>query len=103
VGFGRLPVHAMIRAYSGAYRMLGLQTRTYPYMEEVNEGIVRQFQRLGGKTGRVLDVGCGRGQLGEAIRALGWEVTGVEQSDAACETARGRLDDLGQADLKYCE
>jgi len=79
--------------------MLGLKTRTYPYMEEVNEGIVRQFQRLRGKTGRVLDVGCGRGQLGDAIKQLGWEVWGVEQSDEACDTARGRLDGLVQADL----
>lgn len=79
--------------------MLGLKTRTYPYMEEVNEGIVRQFERLPGKTGRVLDVGCGRGQLGEAIRKLGWEVWGVEQSDEACDTARGRLDNLVQTDL----
>jgi SAM-dependent methyltransferase len=68
-------------------------------MEEVNEGILRQFPALGLPAGRVLDVGCGRGQLGEAIRALGWEVWGVENSEEACRTARGRIDRLIEADL----
>jgi SAM-dependent methyltransferase len=40
--------------------------------------------------GRALDVGCGRGDLGAALIARGWEVTGVEPSADACEYARGR-------------
>jgi 2-polyprenyl-3-methyl-5-hydroxy-6-metoxy-1,4-benzoquinol methylase len=79
--------------------MIHLNRRSYPYLEEVNEGIVREFRRLLPFTGRVLDVGCGRGQLGEAIRNLGWEVWGVEQSAEACATARGRLNRLVEADL----
>jgi 2-polyprenyl-3-methyl-5-hydroxy-6-metoxy-1,4-benzoquinol methylase len=67
-------------------------------MEEINEGILREFRRLPG-SGRVLDVGCGRAALGGAIRELGWEVWGIEQSGEACATAAKRLDRLVEADL----
>jgi 2-polyprenyl-3-methyl-5-hydroxy-6-metoxy-1,4-benzoquinol methylase len=98
-GFNRFGHELYLREFT----MLGLRTRTYPYMEEVNEGIVRQFQQLSTKPGRVLDVGCGRGQLGEAIRKFGWEVCGIEQSTEACDAARSRLDRLIQADLNQFE
>jgi SAM-dependent methyltransferase len=78
--------------------MIGLKKPSYPYMEEVNEGILRQFQRLPA-TGRVLDVGCGRAALGEAIRGLGWEVWGIERAGEACATARERIDRLIDASL----
>jgi 2-polyprenyl-3-methyl-5-hydroxy-6-metoxy-1,4-benzoquinol methylase len=79
--------------------MIHLHKRCYPYLEEVNEGILREFRRLAPRTGRVLDVGCGRGQLGAGIRALGWEVWGVEQSGEACVSAEKRLHRLIEADL----
>src|SRR5262249_61295313 len=79
--------------------MTPVNRRSYPYMEEVNEGIVRQFRRLLPVTGKVLDVGCGRGQRGAAIRELGWEVWGVENSPEACATAKDRLSGLVEADL----
>jgi 2-polyprenyl-3-methyl-5-hydroxy-6-metoxy-1,4-benzoquinol methylase len=88
--------------------VIHLGRRSYPYAEEVNEGLVREFLRApasstgapgDGSTGRVLDVGCGRGQLGEAVRALGWEVWGIESSGEACATAEKRLDRLICADL----
>jgi 2-polyprenyl-3-methyl-5-hydroxy-6-metoxy-1,4-benzoquinol methylase len=78
--------------------MICLNKKKYPYMEEVNEGILRQFRYLPNK-GDALDVGCGRGQLGEAIRQAGWKVCGVENSPEACETARARLDALIERDL----
>jgi 2-polyprenyl-3-methyl-5-hydroxy-6-metoxy-1,4-benzoquinol methylase len=78
--------------------MIWLNKKKYPYMEEVNEGILRQFRYLPNK-GDVLDVGCGRGQLGEAIRQAGWKVCGVENSPEACDTARARLDGLIERDL----
>jgi SAM-dependent methyltransferase len=40
--------------------------------------------------GRVLDVGCGVGDLAVALRRHGWSVTGLEPSAVACEHARGR-------------
>jgi 2-polyprenyl-3-methyl-5-hydroxy-6-metoxy-1,4-benzoquinol methylase len=79
--------------------MIHLNKKTYPYLEEVNEGILRQFRRLLPLTGRVLDVGCGRAALGSALRELDWEVWGIEQSGEACATAAPRLDRLIEADL----
>ena len=42
------------------------------------------------RPGRLLDVGCGRGDLGAWMIARGWSVTGVEPSPGACEVARSR-------------
>jgi 2-polyprenyl-3-methyl-5-hydroxy-6-metoxy-1,4-benzoquinol methylase len=39
---------------------------------------------------RVLDVGCGRGDLGASLVEAGWQVDGVEPSASACEIARSR-------------
>lgn len=41
---------------------------------------------------RVLDVGCSEGYLGEALKAFGFDVWGVEPSAAAAATAARRLD-----------
>ena len=83
--------------------MIHLHKRCYPYLEEVNEGILRQFQRLLPLTGQVLDVGCGRAALGAAIAELDWEVWGIEQDPEACATAAGRLHRLIKADLHNVE
>ena len=40
--------------------------------------------------GRLLDVGSGRGDLGVVLREQGWDVTGLEPSEAACQEARER-------------
>jgi len=40
--------------------------------------------------GASLDVGCGRGDLGEALVRHGWRVAGVEPSPEACAAARRR-------------
>jgi len=79
--------------------MIHVGRRRYPYMEELNDGIVREFRRLLPATGAALDVGCGRGQLGEALRALGWRVWGVETSDEASLAAEKLLDGIVRADL----
>src|SRR5262245_1471637 len=41
--------------------------------------------------GRVLDIGCGRGDFLLACRKQGWEVTGVEQSDVPIMELRREL------------
>ena len=42
------------------------------------------------RPGRLLDVGSGRGDLGVVLREHGWDVTGLEPSEDACEEARQR-------------
>jgi SAM-dependent methyltransferase len=40
--------------------------------------------------GRLVDVGCGRGDLGAYLIERGWAVTGIEPSANACDAARAR-------------
>lgn len=42
------------------------------------------------RRGRLLDVGCGRGETMERLAALGWDVRGLDVDRAAVEVARGR-------------
>lgn len=50
---------------------------------------VREVQRLtGGRPGRVLDVGCGRGFLLQEFRRRGWEVLGTEAEEKAAAHAQ---------------
>jgi len=45
----------------------------------------------GGAPGRLLEVGCGEGDFLELAEAAGWNVAGIEYSQAACDQARQRL------------
>ncbi len=73
---------------------------TYPYLEEVNEGILRHIPLAGkGDRQRVLDVGCGGGALGDAIARRGYEVWGIESVGSAADKAAGRIDRVVRADL----
>jgi 2-polyprenyl-3-methyl-5-hydroxy-6-metoxy-1,4-benzoquinol methylase len=49
------------------------------------------LRRLKQKNPRVLDIGCGRGQLLSAFQQAGCDVTGTEFSDDACRFAREKL------------
>lgn len=70
----------------------------YAYQEEVNLPALQALLRLpAGAT--VLDVGCGRAQLGEAAQEAGLVVTGVEVHPEATSVARGRIARLIEADL----
>lgn len=53
--------------------------------ERVGFGVM--FLR-GEAKGRVLDVGCGVGRISQELRALGWEVVGIEPDPNAAATAR---------------
>src|SRR5262249_9479546 len=50
--------------------------------------------------GVMLDVGCGRGDLGEALARRGWRVAGVEPSAEACAVARQRGGDATAGTLQ---
>jgi SAM-dependent methyltransferase len=59
----------------------------------------------GAPPGRLLDVGCGRGDLGSWLVARGWSVVGVEPSAQACAVARqrgidARVGTLAEVDLE---
>jgi SAM-dependent methyltransferase len=45
---------------------------------------IRRFK----KTGRILDIGCGRGEMLVLMRRMGWEVYGTELTAEAAEEAR---------------
>jgi SAM-dependent methyltransferase len=59
-----------------------------PYLEEANLGVLRQV--ASGE--RILDVGCGRGRLGQEMRARGNVVHGIELDSEAAEVAATRLE-----------
>lgn len=53
--------------------------------------------------GRLLDVGCGAGELGAWMIRRGWRVDGIEPSAAACERARARGVEARQGTLDSVE
>jgi len=44
-----------------------------------------------GKKGKILDLGCGRGAFLEAAKNRGWEVFGIELSEAAADIAKEKF------------
>ena len=84
----------------------------YPHSysaHRLQEGLLRSVQELGQRlmlnralarppllalsdvpTGDLLDVGCGRGDLGAALVNRGWRVVGIDPSPAACAIAESR-------------
>jgi 2-polyprenyl-3-methyl-5-hydroxy-6-metoxy-1,4-benzoquinol methylase len=73
---------------------------SYPYLEEINEGILRHVQSASnGTRPALLDVGCGHGSLAGEIASRGYEVWGIEQSEFAATRAAKKIDRVIQADL----
>ena len=58
----------------------------FPYFEQAFRRIGASFQ-----TGRLLDVGCGKGYFLEMVRKRGWKVYGVDPSQEAVLYARNSL------------
>jgi len=73
--------------------MIHLHEKRYEYLEEINEGVVRQIPaNRAAVRPTVLDVGCGSGAMAEAVRQKGYEVWGLEENEEAAGRAARRLD-----------
>lgn len=73
---------------------------SYPYLEEINEGILRHVPSTqASPRPALLDVGCGQGALAGEIATRGYEVWGIEQSEFAATRAAKKIDYVIQADL----
>jgi SAM-dependent methyltransferase len=92
----------------GAYELptgvLGRVSRAIQRMQAWQALRTAPLQRLAElPAGRLLDVGCGRGDLGSWLARRGWSVTGVEPSARACEVARSRGVDARMGTLTEVE
>ncbi|MFW2570307.1 class I SAM-dependent methyltransferase [Legionella sp. 29fVS95] len=74
------------------------KNKDYPYLEEINEGIVKQIPPAKGSAA-ILDVGAGRGLLGAALVQLGYEVCALESNVLIAEEAKKRVHQVICADL----
>lgn len=84
--------------------MIHLDRHRYEYLEEVNEGVLKQLPVFNGDfESLVLDVGCGCAALSEAIKKKGYSVWGIEQNKEASNIAVKRLKRLIVADLTNLE
>lgn len=73
--------------------MIYLHEKRYEYLEEINEGVLRQIpENRAADRPAVLDVGCGSGALSESIKQKGYEVWGIEENEEAASRAERRLD-----------
>lgn len=82
-----------------------MESADYYKFEDINSAVMRLFRgaRDAGKSGVVLDLGCGRARLGLEIERLGFKVTGVDCNPAACAAARTRISEVIEVDLTYTE
>jgi len=91
------PSDAELGAIYGANYFLGSETETGRKLaREIKQATAKSYlaeiaRYRGGAPGRLLEVGCGEGDFLELAEAAGWNVTGIEYSEAACEPARRRL------------
>ncbi|MGH6684140.1 MAG: class I SAM-dependent methyltransferase, partial [Pseudolabrys sp.] len=75
---------------------------TYYAFDDINHTVVDIMGRLRSHwagTPSALDIGCGRGQIGHALGALGYRVTGIEANTSALALARDRLAEVHAIDL----
>lgn len=57
---------------------------------------------LGGRSGRILDVGCGKGLLLHGLKRHGWEVVGTELSEVSSRYAVGLGIPVHRVSLERC-
>jgi SAM-dependent methyltransferase len=77
--------YVLQRGLLGAVQRLGQRLL---FARSLSTAPLRELTRM--PVGSVLDVGCGRGDLGEALVRRGWRVAGVDPSPSACAAAKAR-------------
>lgn len=78
--------------------ILDFQQHNYPYLEEINEGILKHVE-ITYDNSAILDVGAGRGSLGEALKKKGYKVYAIESNEAAADEASQKVDHVITLDL----
>ncbi len=79
-------------------QVLPLGSKPTAYFENPREDLVARLPR---PLGRVLDIGCGGGAVGRALRAAGAsELVGIELDRIAAEKARGIFDEVHEGDAE---
>ena len=89
------------RIYSNNYWLLNNNDNDRAHFAELKRATARQYLDLIGRClgrhgGRLLEIGCGAGDLLTVAAELGYDVTGVERSEDTCIRARERLQDRGR-------
>lgn len=86
------------RIYSNNYWLLNNSDNDRLHFGQLKRATARHYLDLIGRcrgrhAGRLLEIGCGAGDLLAAAAELGYDVTGVERSEDTCIPARERLQD----------
>jgi SAM-dependent methyltransferase len=89
------------RIYGADYFLVENDAEGQRHVDELKQGTADHYlnllERYGVPPGaRLLEIGCGRGEFLARASRIGMEVTGVEYSAHACETARRKLGGSGE-------
>jgi 2-polyprenyl-3-methyl-5-hydroxy-6-metoxy-1,4-benzoquinol methylase len=92
----RVPsIRELVEHYDGYPRDTGCVS---PVSERRRSELLSRFSAYR-QTGRLLDVGCGVGDLLNQARAIGWQTHGTEYTDGAVEICRGNGHSMRQGPL----
>lgn len=87
--------------YSHQENKKGLVPRIYEFVKSFNIKHKASLAISGLPVGKMLDIGCGVGDFLVYLQKQGWEVQGVEPSEAAKKIAETRLGFLPKSPLEY--
>ena len=84
------------RTYGKDYTLMQSSEESKRHFAELKRATASQYLDLiaryrGRRGGRLLEIGCGNGDLLAVAATLGYQVTGVEYSPHSCAEARQRL------------
>jgi len=87
--------------YGEGYTLMQTSQQAKPHFAELKRATAARYLELIGRyrgrnDGRLLEIGCGSGDLLAVASSMGYEVTGVEYSPHSCAEARERLGGQGE-------